>query len=412
MHVDHLGSVESVTNETGAVVEKRSYDVFGARRNPQWGLPGSAASSKLRKGFTGHEEDEEFGLVNMKGRMMDPRLGRFTSTDPVIADIWNGQSLNRYAYVLNNPPAFVDPTGFVPGSPAPDAEEARRQKPVIVVDETRIVEPRPQWAPKPDPLDLAPAAEAANVGANAPPVDVNTTGTGAESLPRERAEGEPLPALSVTDGIWDGLGDALHGVWNDLTTPIWETAFEMHDAYKQGDAVDALNVINPLIPIANISLAADDGDTYSVTRQSVALGVTIVGTVIVGKVVAAKTGVGQGGRSTRGPPKAEMVHEVRLPSARFPETAAHVRDAQTAGHPLVLTIERIGVDANRHAAQSGHVRPSGMQLDEYPPAMFREGGKGASVRPVSPRDNMGAGACIGNQCRHLPSGSKVRIIVE
>ncbi|MHA6833682.1 hypothetical protein [Ralstonia pseudosolanacearum] len=30
--------------------------------------------------------------------------------------------------------------------------------------------------------------------------------------------------------------------------------------------------------------------------------------------------------------------------------------------------------------------------------MFKEGGAGASVRPISPRDNMSAGACIGNAC--------------
>ncbi|WP_318836570.1 NucA/NucB deoxyribonuclease domain-containing protein [Pseudomonas khavaziana] len=52
-----------------------------------------------------------------------------------------------------------------------------------------------------------------------------------------------------------------------------------------------------------------------------------------------------------------------------------------------------------------------MFLDEYPPAMFKEGGTGASVRPISPKDNMGAGACIGNACRGLPDGEKVRIKV-
>lgn len=52
------------------------------------------------------------------------------------------------------------------------------------------------------------------------------------------------------------------------------------------------------------------------------------------------------------------------------------------------------------------------QLDEYPPAMFREGGAGSSVRPVSPADNMGAGASIGNQCRGLACGSQVRIVVD
>jgi filamentous hemagglutinin len=43
--------------------------------------------------------------------------------------------------------------------------------------------------------------------------------------------------------------------------------------------------------------------------------------------------------------------------------------------------------------------------------MFKEGGTGAGVRSISPKDNMGAGACIGNACRGLPDGEKVRIKV-
>lgn len=45
---------------------------------------------------------------------------------------------------------------------------------------------------------------------------------------------------------------------------------------------------------------------------------------------------------------------------------------------------------------------SGKDRDEYPPAMFKEGGNGASVRPIAPPDNRGAGKCIGAQCRDLP----------
>ena len=101
-----------------------------------------------------------------------------------------------------------------------------------------------------------------------------------------------------------------------------------------------------------------------------------------------------------------------VPSTKYPETAAHIRDAQAAGQPSVLTIARSAAEDNRAAALAGAARVAGKQLDEYPPAMFREGGKGASVRNVSPADNMGAGACIGNQCRNLPDGSRVRIKVE
>ncbi len=43
--------------------------------------------------------------------------------------------------------------------------------------------------------------------------------------------------------------------------------------------------------------------------------------------------------------------------------------------------------------------------------MFKEGGAGASVRPINPKNNMGAGACIGNACRGLANGKKVKIKV-
>jgi hypothetical protein len=53
-----------------------------------------------------------------------------------------------------------------------------------------------------------------------------------------------------------------------------------------------------------------------------------------------------------------------------------------------------------------------MDLDEYPPAMFSEGGAGASVRPMTRAQNRGMGACIGNQCRGLPDGTQVDIVVK
>jgi RHS repeat-associated protein len=113
LHVDNLGSVETVTDETGSkTAEKRSYDAFGARRNPSWGAPPIAFASKTTRGFTGHEDDEELGLVNMKGRLYDPKVGRFLTGDPIVSHPGYGQSWHPYSYVLNNPLAFTDPSGF------------------------------------------------------------------------------------------------------------------------------------------------------------------------------------------------------------------------------------------------------------------------------------------------------------
>jgi RHS repeat-associated protein len=115
LHTEALGSTDVVSNEHGAAVERRSYDAFGARRNPKWGqpLPASGYASKASPmGFTGHESDDDLGLVNMRGRIYDPKVGRFLQVDPIVSAPHFGQSWNPYSYVGNRPLDFVDPSGF------------------------------------------------------------------------------------------------------------------------------------------------------------------------------------------------------------------------------------------------------------------------------------------------------------
>lgn len=57
---------------------------------------------------------DQLELVHMNGRIYDPLTARFMSADPLIQDPMNGQSYNRYSYVLNNPTNLTDPTGFSP----------------------------------------------------------------------------------------------------------------------------------------------------------------------------------------------------------------------------------------------------------------------------------------------------------
>ncbi|MGW4148224.1 NucA/NucB deoxyribonuclease domain-containing protein [Streptomyces albogriseolus] len=97
--------------------------------------------------------------------------------------------------------------------------------------------------------------------------------------------------------------------------------------------------------------------------------------------------------------------------SKYPESAQHIEDSQAAGYPAELTINRKGAEANRRDSLRGKPRVPGKDRDEYPPAMFEEGGTGASVRPITPGDNRGAGSAMGRQCRGLPDGTKVRIVV-
>ena len=55
----------------------------------------------------------DVGIIHMGGRIYDPVLGRFLQADPFIQAPKNSQSYNRYAYVLNNPLSYTDPSGFL-----------------------------------------------------------------------------------------------------------------------------------------------------------------------------------------------------------------------------------------------------------------------------------------------------------
>lgn len=114
MHKDHQGSTDVITDENGYVVERQSFDAWGKRRqsNNWQDAQFSITSDITSKGYTGHEMDDEFDLVNMKGRIYDPTLGRFMSADPFVQQPANPQNFNRYAYVLNNPLKYTDPSGF------------------------------------------------------------------------------------------------------------------------------------------------------------------------------------------------------------------------------------------------------------------------------------------------------------
>ena len=117
--LDHLGSTDRIVDATGKVLVVESFGAFGSRRNAAWTGPPSAAelakiAALTRDGFTAHEQLDNLDLIHMNGRVFDPRLGRFISADPYVTLPFDGQGLNRYAYVLNNPLAFTDPSGFDP----------------------------------------------------------------------------------------------------------------------------------------------------------------------------------------------------------------------------------------------------------------------------------------------------------
>jgi RHS repeat-associated protein len=118
--LDHLGSVAVVTDATGAVTSRESFDAWGKQRNED-GSDDTTCSNGLTapttKGFTGQEEIGALCLVNLNARLYDPSIGRFLAADSVVPDPEDGQSYNRYTYVDNRPLSLIDPTGHDPDGP-------------------------------------------------------------------------------------------------------------------------------------------------------------------------------------------------------------------------------------------------------------------------------------------------------
>jgi len=107
-------------------------------------------------------------------------------------------------------------------------------------------------------------------------------------------------------------------------------------------------------------------------------------------------------RGTAGNPKS-----IELDAGRYPQSVQHLEDAGVLGQPR--QVNRAGAQANRADALRGVQKQPGLDLDEAPPAMLRRPGEPASVRPISPSDNRGCGACMGNQARDVPEGGWVTL---
>jgi RHS repeat-associated protein len=98
------------------IVARHDYLPFGEEISAGTGLRTTAkryaAPERIRQQYAGMERDDVTGLDHTWWRQYENRAGRWTSTDPLPGSIGNPQSLNRYAYVQNDPVNFVDPSGL------------------------------------------------------------------------------------------------------------------------------------------------------------------------------------------------------------------------------------------------------------------------------------------------------------
>src|SRR5262249_3287286 len=104
---DVMGSIRIAWDANGNVIGRHDYLPFGKRLFTNAAMP--------KEGFGGQEKDAQTDEGYFHARMLQFRLGRFGSPDPV-AVLENPQTLNRYSYATNNPEALVDPEGALASS--------------------------------------------------------------------------------------------------------------------------------------------------------------------------------------------------------------------------------------------------------------------------------------------------------
>lgn len=101
---DASGNMRFTTSSSGSRSTAANYDPFG----------NTITSSGILPEFQFNQQhfDDHSGMYYLRARYYDPETGRFISRDPVKGSVNMPQTQNPYAYSLNNPINFSDPSGL------------------------------------------------------------------------------------------------------------------------------------------------------------------------------------------------------------------------------------------------------------------------------------------------------------
>jgi RHS repeat-associated protein len=99
-----------------------SGNVTGRQAHLPYGEDFAETGAQEKHHFTSYERDAESGLDYAVNRYHARSIGRFNQVDPIRGNTSNPQSLNRYAYVANDPINSTDPQGLCPPGTTPDPD--------------------------------------------------------------------------------------------------------------------------------------------------------------------------------------------------------------------------------------------------------------------------------------------------
>ncbi|GHU83103.1 hypothetical protein FACS1894196_2460 [Clostridia bacterium] len=100
---DGRGSVAQTISDIGTTSLR--YTPFGEQI-------GNGSTKVSGYTYNGEAYDAATGMLNLRARQYEPAMNRFNQKDLLKGNVWEPLSLNRYAYVLNNPITYADPSGL------------------------------------------------------------------------------------------------------------------------------------------------------------------------------------------------------------------------------------------------------------------------------------------------------------
>ena len=107
-HIDHIGSVVALTDETETITDRYVYTPFGVPA----GHEGTTLNPFTYVGGMGVMEESD-SLYFMRTRFYDTESGRFINKDPIGGVISKPLSYNAYLYASNRPNVLIDPMGLI-----------------------------------------------------------------------------------------------------------------------------------------------------------------------------------------------------------------------------------------------------------------------------------------------------------
>ncbi|MDR1282917.1 MAG: RHS repeat-associated core domain-containing protein [Opitutaceae bacterium] len=106
---DGLGSVRYLTDETGFITDRYTYDAFGTLLNA-WSANELTPADNVYL-YAGEQFDSNLGLYYNRARYLNTDIGRFWSIDTYEGNNQEPLSLHKYLYTHGDPLNGIDPSG-------------------------------------------------------------------------------------------------------------------------------------------------------------------------------------------------------------------------------------------------------------------------------------------------------------